>query len=243
MKKALSLVLALILCLSLCACSDTTPSQTNNSSVEGTTPVLTDNPSTDSITPPESNTVDTSWLVSGETINVAKLREYIEIVELTTENWKEHFKVYSYSYTEEKVEKDAFGEVVSTKTITHDGRAFGTGNERYHWYDDVIIELKNKATGVLSVYEFGPDGGSDDKNVAILLEELSYEEGSNVEDFNLDDYECTRITGFIYYINLSIGSLPMDTYLYPVGVLAPGTLSVYPGTNAVLNHYLKDWLS
>jgi len=241
MKKALSLILALVLCLSLCACdkgnqsdghlNESTNQENNNTAHMGGNLDLNNQPLIMSIADGDG------------TINVAKLREAVEVVELTTENWKEHFKVYSYSYTEEKVEKDAFGEVVSTETITHDGRAFGAGNERYHWYDEVIIELKNKETGVLSVYEFGPDGGSDDKNVAILLEELSYEEGSNVEDFNLDDYECTRITGFIYYINLSIGSLPMDTYLYPVGVLAPGTLSVYPGTNAVLNHYLKDWLS
>ena len=41
MKKALSLILALVLCLSLCACGGTTPEQTDNLSAETTTPPQT----------------------------------------------------------------------------------------------------------------------------------------------------------------------------------------------------------
>lgn len=123
MKKILALVLVAIMCLSLYACGDDERNDDDSRPLD--TAVAGGNAS-----------ADTDWLVRNDTINVAKLRECVEIAELTTENWSEHFKVYTYSYTEEKVEIDAFGEIVSTETITHEGRAFGAGNERYHWYDN-----------------------------------------------------------------------------------------------------------
>lgn len=220
MKKILALVLVAIMCLSLYACGDDERNDDDSRPLD--TAVAGGNAGT-----------DTDWLVRNDTINVAKLRECVEIVELTTENWSEHFKVYTYSYTEEKVEIDAFGEIVSTETITHEGRAFGAGNERYHWYDSVAIELKNKATGELSIYEFNQYGEVNDLNVD--------------EDFNLENYECTRIRGSIYYINVSVGDLPVDICLCPVfpnaAIMQPGTLYVYPETNAISNGYFKDWLS
>lgn len=226
MKKALSLILALVLCLSLCACgnSSDTPSTADdpNNGINGEV----DNSNS------ENNIADTSWLVRGDTVNVAKLRECVEIVELTTENWNQHFKVYAYSYTEEKVEKDAFGEVVSTETITHNGRAFGAGNERYHGYDDVVIELKDKTTGELTVYQFDPFYGDLDKDVD--------------ESFNFDNYECTRIKGSIYYLTIPMGEIPVATMLWPVfqeELMMPGCLEIHPGTNAFSAYYVKDWLS
>lgn len=97
----------------------------------------------------------------------------------------------------------------------------------------MIIELKNKATGELSIYEFERYGETNDLNVD--------------EDFNLENYECTRIRGSIYYINVSVGDLPVDIYLCQVfpnaAIMQPGVLYVYPGTNAIINGYFKDWLS
>ena len=231
MKKCIALILVLMLCLAFCACGDSadTPGTTDdiNNGVNGEV----DNGNS------ENNNVDADWIVRGEKINVIKFREVIEIVELTTDNWKENFKVYSYSYTEEKVEKDDFGEIVSTETITHNGRAFGAGNERYHWYDEVVIELKNTATGELSIFKFGAHEEPNDMSVD--------------EDFNLDNYECTRIKGCIYYINFAVGELPVDTFLesgFPEvdGMLSAtllGALRVIPGTNAIHHDYLKGWLS
>ena len=224
MKKIISLILALMLCLSLVACGHGEPlaSIDNNPTVNNNS---------------QNNNADADWLIREERINVLKFREVVEIVELTTANWNEHFRVYTYSYTEEQVNKDDFGEVVSTETITHDGRAFGAGNTRYHWYDNVVMELKDKATGELFVLKFS-----------------EHEERNDIEvdkDFDPANYECTRIIGSIYYLNFTIGELPVDTYLYAAfpevegtqSVMLIGALRVIPGTNAIHHAYLKEWLS
>ena len=227
MKKTLSLILALAMCLSLCACSDSTddpgPTDDSHNGANGSV----DNGNSG------NNNGDTSWIVRGESVNVAKLRECVEIVELTTENWEDHFNVYSYSYTEEKVEKDAFGEVVSTETITREGRVFGADNERYHGYNDVVIELKDKTTGELSVYQFNTFIGDDDKKVD--------------EDFKIENYECTRIKGSIYYLNIPMGEIPVATTLWPIfpeaWMIQPGCLEIRPGTNTFSAYYVKDCIS
>lgn len=226
MKRVLSAILALLLCLSLGACKE----KESNEPTE-TSPVTQPED-----TPGISHNTNTEGLLTGTDIDVAKLQEFIEIVELTVDNWQEHFRVYhyTYSYQEEKVERDDFGEVVSTETITHSGEgdAFGAGNAMYHWYDDVVIELKHKETGELSVYKFGPHESSND----MVLE----------ESLNLDNYECTRIKGKIFYFTFPLGTLPVATYIWPAqqeGMgIPPGALYAFPGTNAVSNTYMEDWL-
>lgn len=182
----------------------------------------------------ENNNADTDCLIRGGIINAAVIRECVEIVELTAENWKEHFKVYhySYSYDEEKVETDAFGEIVSSEIVTHSGEgyAFGAGNDKYHWYDNVIIELQDKTTGELSIYQF--DSNAND----VLLE----------EDFNLDNYECTRIKGSIYYWNIPIGDIPLGATFMPgfeneAMAPYPWGWSVHAGTNAI-NYAYMDFI-
>ena len=224
MKQALSLILVLALCLSVCACrrkenpepTDTFPTAPGSAD---TPPIVIDG------------------LLEGTDITVQKFLEYLEPVALTTENWKEHFKVYaySYSYDEVKVDRDDFGEIVSTETITHTGNgyAFGAGNEKYHWYNNVVIELLNKKTGETVVYKLGPYEQANDISVE--------------KDFNPDDYECTRIKGSIYYFSFPVGVLPLATYIWPQQqegtALPPGALYVFPGTNAVSNTYMMDWMS
>ena len=231
MKKALSLILALVLCLSLCACGEDVSNGTSGTADNKENPTTL---ATAGMGDVNADT-DIDWFIRETQINTAKLPEYVEIVELTTENWMEHLKVYSYSYTEEDVEKDAFGETVSAEPITHEGRAFGAGNEKYHYYDDVVIELKHKTTGELFVFDLEYGNGG-------------FEPGNDweiEEDFTLDDYECTRIKGSIYYLKLSIGDLPVSTYIWkytedPTEV--PTAMRIYPGTNAI-NGSLKEWLS
>lgn len=225
MKRVGLIVLSLLLCLNLCACDkgnqneeqlgESTNQENNNTAHMGGTLGLSNQPLIMEI-------------VNGDgAINTVKLRGAIEIVELTTENWKEHFKVYSYSYTEEKVEKDAFGEVVSTETITHSGYVLGAGNGRYHGYSDVAIELKDKATGELIVYETN--------NYDINVD----------ADFSLDNYECTRIKGSIYYLNIPMGDIPVGIFFYPVfpegEMPQPGCLRIEPGRMAFDPYYLKEW--
>lgn len=222
MKRVLSAILALLLCLSLGACKGK----------ESSDP--TEAPPTAG--PDFTFNSNTAGLITGTDVDVTKLHEFVEMVTLTTDNWKEHFRVYhyTYSYQEEKVERDDFGEIVSTETITHsgEGNAFGSGNAKYHWYEDVVIELKHKETGELSVYKFDPYENPND----LILE----------ESFDLNNYECTRVKGRICYFTFPIGTLPIATYLWPAmkeGMgIPPGALYAFPGTNAISNTYMEDWL-
>lgn len=166
MKRIFALALVVALCLSLVACGgDATNSKTKN-------PLLLYY---------ESSAVNTNVF-----INIDRLADILEIVELTTENWKEYIKVYSYSI--EKVETNAFGEVTSSETNTY--YQLGAGNERYHCFENVAIELKNKATGELTIYEFNYAGEDDIP-----------------EDFDLNNYECTRIQGKLVFADLPEESL------------------------------------
>ena len=87
MKKVLSLILALVLCLSLCACGCGADNPGTTEDINNGENGEVDNGNS------ENNNADTDWLIRGGIINAAVIRECVEIVELTTENWKEHFKV------------------------------------------------------------------------------------------------------------------------------------------------------
>ena len=203
MRKALSLILVLVMCLSLCACGD-------SANTPGTT---------------GDNNTDASLIIYNKKgtpyLNARKIAEFIETIELTTDNWKEYIKVYSYE--EEKVVKDAFGEIVSTETITHN--QLGAGNERQHCFEDVVIELKEKATGEMITYVFDYAGHTVEK------------------EFNLDNYECTRIKGCLHFINFPEGTLSASESLTigakdEAGELFTGghSLTLHQGTNAVAGY-------
>lgn len=186
MKKILALLLVAVMCLSLVACGGGETSNTNdnnetlgnNSATNGTVDDTGNNN-----TETGDNTTENPVLLydgSGKAwFNKKVLPDLVETIELTTENWREYIKAYSYNI--EKVEKDPFGEVVSTQIITR--YMLGAGNERYHFFNGVAIELKNKETGELTIYE---------------LDDIGY---SIAADFNLDNYECTRIQGNLYFLN------------------------------------------
>lgn len=206
MKKILILLLALALCLSLCAChkdgqNSDDPIQFGDDNVvqQGGDGSAKEKPL---IIHTENGTT---------LINEARFLECVEVVELTTENWQQYLKDYSYSYDEEKTETDAFGEVVSSEIITHTGRLLGAGNERIHGFVDGAIELKNKATGELKTYKFAYCG------CPISEEQEVHMDGSNYQaipdDFSFDNYKCTRIEGLLYYLNLPIEELPVGTLI------------------------------
>lgn len=227
MKKVLSLILALVMCLALCACD-----QNNQREEQSGGAANPENMNTEGIggSPDLSNQPLIMEIVGEDgAINVAKLRTVVEIVELTTQNWREHFKVYPYSYTEVKEEKDAFGEIVSTDTIVHEGFAFGAGDARYHGYSDVVIELQDKTTGELVIYQ--------SNGVDIEVE----------ADFNLENYECTRIKGSVYYLNVPMGEIPDGIWFWPVfpeeGMAQPGALRIEPGRYSFDTYWLAAWFS
>ena len=175
MKKALSLILALVLCLSLCACGNveqnSQPQKPNS-----------DNTSNDSASQTEGEALLLQDSVEGTIINIRRFNELWETVELTTENWMDYIEVCTY--TREKVERDAFGEIVSTETVTY--HELGAKGDRYYNFRDFVIELKNKTTGELETYK-----GTNDAWIPGVE-----------EDFRLDEYECTRIKGTIYFVDI-----------------------------------------
>lgn len=170
MRKMLCLLLAFILCLSLCACGETEKPDGDST--------------TGDMTPDEgtNETKGEAMVLRDEEngysfINQARFHELVEEVELTTENWLDYLEVYSY--TEEKVEKDAFGEIVSTDTSTY--YTLGAKNNRYYHLRRFVIEWKDKATGELEIHE------------GEIVEK---------ENFDLEQYECTRIKGTLYLIDI-----------------------------------------
>ena len=208
MKKALSLLLALVMCLSLCACGG----GDNNTQADDKTPDPNENTVTgEEVTDGTNENNERKPLIyydaDGEAhIDEEVFPECLEFVDLSTDNWREYIKAYSYSYEEEKVEKDVFGEIISTEVVTHTGRVLAVDNERYHSHGAIYIELKDKSTGELTVYSLwnmGPTIG---------------------EDFNIDNYECTRVTGRICFLNVPVGEIP-------VAILIDHFVYVYPGTH------------
>jgi hypothetical protein len=176
MKKALSLLLALVMCLSLCACGggkqDTQPQKPSS-----------DNTSYDSVSQTEGESLIIQNPESGTPmINIKRFNELMVTVELTTENWMDYIEVCTY--TREKVERDAFGEIVSTETVTY--HELGAKGDRYYNFRDFVIELKNKTTGELETYK-----GTNDAWIPGVE-----------EDFRLDEYECTRIKVTIYFVDI-----------------------------------------
>ena len=129
----------------------------------------------------------TKMVVSGfdgtPALNAALVKEHISRVELTVDNWRDYFKVYSYEV--EVIERDTFGEITKTEKSTVSRLGYGT--ERYYGFDDVAIELKHKETGEVTIY-----GSASHLGKSFFFYQ---------EPINLDDYECTRIKGYIYFID------------------------------------------
>ena len=174
MKKALSLVLAVVLCLLLCACGgeEKNPQQemTNGDNLSS------DSTSTDSVSQDKEGLI---IQIPGNgdvpVINAMRFEELVEKVELTTENWRDYIDVCSYNV--ETVCEDAFGEILSTETYT--AYELGAKGDKYYNFHNFAIELKHKTTGD-------------------LLPDLFAVEGN----VSLDDYECTRIKGTLYLVDI-----------------------------------------
>ena len=115
-------------------------------------------------------------------LNDKVVDEYIDRIELTVDNWREYIKVYNYDI--EIVEKDAFGEI--TNSEKHTIFRIGYGTEQYY-YLDAIIELQHKETKEIIIYAPAPHLGKD------------YILGDSIESsIDLNEYECTRIQGYLY---------------------------------------------
>lgn len=173
MKKWIALLLAAALSLTLCACGLDEPENNNQGTNSGGSV--------------EDPTDATEALVlhdneEGYTfINQNRFRELVEKVELTTENWRDYLGIYSY--TEKYTKTDAFGEVVEEGEYTY--TYFGPAVERYFYVSEFVIELMDKETQETQIYQMSG------RNLPGVTEE-----------FDLDQYECTRIKVTLYFIDL-----------------------------------------
>ena len=118
-------------------------------------------------------------------LSMKSIGDHIERVELTVDNWKDYIKEYSYDV--EMVEKDAFGEV--TKREKKTVYRLGYGTERYHCLS-ATIELKHKQTGEILLLG--------ERLASNIVEDTG---AVRLEPFHLDEYECTRIKGYLYFID------------------------------------------
>ena len=134
-------------------------------------------------------------------LNRTLIGNHIERVELTTDNWSDYIKEYSYDV--ELIEKDAFGEVTQKETVTV--YRLGYGTERYHCLS-ATIELKHKQTGdILLLGQTLPSN---------IVEDIC---AVRLEPFHLEEYECTRIKGYLYFVDYPADVLeevldPFDRY-------------------------------
>ena len=188
MKKVLSLILALVMCLSLCACGKgSQDAQSQMPNIFETSPTL-GGTCNDNTPPTEEPLIILDPKEGYYLINESRFDELTETVELTTENWMEYLEVWSY--TQETVQKDAFGEIVSIETCT--SYYLVAKGDQYYMFNDFVIELKHKTTGTLTICR------GEDYNGLIV-----YSSTERVpEDFCLDEYECTRIKGTLSFVDI-----------------------------------------
>jgi len=141
-------------------------------------------------------------------INYGRFGECLTVVSLTIDNWREYIDVLTYN--EEFVRKDEFGEVISSGIATN--RVLGVKTNKYYYFENCLIELKNVKTQATTIYSFlgkGLEGWGNKMS----------------EDFNLNDYECTRIKGKIYFVDLpkEVIYAPLPEWGYACGFMIIGT--------------------
>ena len=136
---------------------------------------------------------EVAWLVDGNKINADRLRDEVYTVELTLDNWREYIKVYHTVHT------SLMGD---GSFVEEECDVLGAGNDRYHAYKGIQIKLTHKTSG--------------EKRVMSLSRESTNDQPVDA-GFNLDDYECTEVSGTICYWDFPIGSIPADTILDPDG--------------------------
>ncbi len=135
--------------------------------------------------------------------------ELLEVVELTTENWREHFKIVTYE--EDSVSYDAFGELIKDENgnVVHEyipHTMLVAKTDSYFYFNNVVIELAKNGTDELITYEIRGQG------VEIF------------ETMNLDDYSCTRVIGEIILVNLPVEAVctPLEEWGYECGFQLEG---------------------
>lgn len=148
-------------------------------------------------------------------LNLNVVNKHISRVELTVDNWRDYIKEYSYDV--EIVEKDAFGEIVKAENITI--YRLGYGTEKYYCLS-ATIELKHKQTG--EIVTFG------ERLPTNLVEDIC---AVQYKPFQLNEYECTRIAGYMYFIDYSEEVMKEVLKVYDRGTIYGGNASITVSKN------------
>ena len=191
MKNIISIFLCTALIVSLAACSkDTaTDNSINTSTTAGADTTIVENAKEK-----EPELIITINDTPG--INAERFPELVETVELTTENWRDYIDFAFFTYHDET--KNAFGEVIETTAYT--SRHIIVKTDKYYQIvgteeKPAAIELQHRTTGKSEILALE---GTD------FLYTFSY---SNVgesyfEENKMDNYDCLRIQGTLYIVDI-----------------------------------------
>ena len=175
MKKKLVLLLASLMCISLCACGGSEISSGNNINTETKTNSENSTDTKEDNSEFQRETTEEGYII----ISKKEFASYITKVELTSENWKEYIDIVEKT-TERK---NKFGDVISTNTYT----SLTTPNALACFFDDFAIEL--------TIIESGETIYCED-----FVGDISAKSPIEWEDYVIDDFVCERIIGDLYIL-------------------------------------------
>ena len=218
--------------------SNTSTNENGGSGTQSNSPTTDKKEETTSGSTNSSGIIETDALVvlgsdGIKGINYGRFGECLTVSPLTVDNWRNYIDMITYDV--ECILKDAFGEVISSTVMTR--RELVIKTNAYHYIENCRIELKNIETQETKICTFpttserwGPMG-----------------EGK-VEELNLNDYECTRITGKIYFVNLpkEVIYTPLSEWDYACGfmIIGSGLESPYEIQKEIKRIYpngTEDW--
>ena len=186
MKKVISIFLCAALIASFAACSKDTATDEpiNASPTAGADTTVVEN--AEEKEPELIITInDTPY------INAERFPELVETVELTTENWRDYIDFKFSTYYDET--KNAFGEVI--ETTAHTSQHIIVKTDKYYQIvgteeKPAAIELQHRTTGEV-------------KMLALEGIEFLFSIGEGYfKDNNLDNYDCLRIQGTLYIVDI-----------------------------------------
>ena len=186
MKKKLVVLLAALMCISLCACGST-ESTSRNSNNESTNNETTQSES--SATEENNKPVEGEDYAIGEDGTIAISKKYcaenMTLVEITTENWKEYFQLVE----ETMGTVDDFGEVTyTTKTVV---KPYSEGKYVYGFYNPSNPESKG-------AFEFKNLKTEQTVSKINLYDEVN---GTDII-YGIDDFELTKVSATLMIINI-----------------------------------------